>query len=319
MQKNKAIVNLSLPSSDAVQEPCVHRSHNTRTRKSLLALSVALLGILPLVGCSAGQEGGEAAADGATNAATNTPAIHVSQTSMLLHNGEPAVARTYREALANCTGAVTPLADDVVAKLGRTYLETWYEGPRMSVQADRWDFKNVDAAAGCQFEPVHASMLTVIAPGAATMADLTAKTATRADSPGVVREVVAQDDEAAESAADDDAKMRAAVMGELAKTGQADLVAQNEGSATVAGQPCVQSGSAHGQTCVWSGGAKWGFVTDSSATADRMDAPVDNIPLSVTPADGEGYQLTTQSMSVGTPIDDKVFALPSDIAIKPAS
>jgi hypothetical protein len=314
MQKSKQAIISDSIANGVPSEP----ASDTRLRRSLLVLSVALLGILPLVGCAAGQDDGEAFS-GTANAAKNTPPIHVSQTSVLLHNGELAVAQTYREALANCSEDLTPLPDDVVAKLGRTYLETSYEGARMSVKADRWDFRNKDDAAGCQFEPVHESKLTIIAPGAATTVDLTAKTATRQDSPGVMREATVQDAKATQAATDDDAKMRAAVMAELEKKGQGDLMAQSEGAATIAGQPCVQSKNAQAESCVWSGGAQWGFVTDTSATADRMDAPVDNIPLSVKPADGEGYRLTTQSMSVGIPIDGSVFKLPSNIAVKPAS
>lgn len=320
MQKEKAIANAFHASGSAIGHLRSYRRSGVpgRARTSVLFLSFAMLGVLPLVGCSASPQGGEADR-GTANAAKNTPPIHVSQTSVLLHHGEPAVAQTYREALSRCSGAVTPLADDVVAKLGRTYLETWYEGSRMAVKADRWNFKNADAAEGCRFEPVHASELTIIAPGGATTADLAAKSATREDSPGVVREAVAQTSKATDAAADDDARMRAAVMGELDKTGQGDLVAQDEGSATVAGQPCVQSSNAQAETCVWSGGAQWGFVTDTSAAADRMDAPVDNIPLSIKPAGGDGYRLTTESMSVGTPIDGNVFELPANVAVKPAS
>ena len=282
-----------------------------------MAMTMALLATLPMAGCSAGQNGGEVGS-GADNAAIDTPSIHVRQTSVMLHHGEPAVAQTYRRALEHCSGAVTPLPADVVAKLGRTYLETWFEGPRMAVKADRWDFKNADAAAGCQFQPVHASKLTIVTPGRSVTADLVAKSATREDSEGVRREAVASEAKPAEGAADDDAKMRAAVMGELEKTGQGDLVAQDKGATTVAGQPCVQSANAQGETCVWSGGAAWGFHTDTVVSADRMDAPVDSIPLSVKPADGEGYRLTTESMSVGKPIDSNVFDLPADITVKPA-
>jgi hypothetical protein len=107
-------------------------------------------------------------------------------------------------------------------------------------------------------------------------------------------------------------------MGELQKQGQGDLVGQSAGEAKVAGQPCVRLSSSQGETCVWSGGRKWGFVTDTAADADRMDAPVDNITLSNKPADGNGYQLTTDSMSVGTPIDDKVFVLPGKLAVTQA-
>lgn len=315
MRRYTVIVNLRATTCDATQMFRVQAGlfGDRRVRASLRLLFV----VVPLVGCSAGHDE-SATRRVAANLAMNTPAIHVRQTSVLLHKGKPAVERTYREALANCSGSVTSLADDVVAKLGRTYFETWYEGPRMVVQADRWDFKNADSAAGCHFEPVHESTLTIIAPGAATTVDLMTESAIRKDSHGVVREVTTLNTKAAKDAVDEDAKLRAAVMVELYKSGQSDLVAQDAGSATVAGQPCLTSKNPQEESCVWSGGAKWGFVTDTSAATDRMDAPVDNIPLSVKPVNGEGYRMTTESMSVGTPIEDNVFELPANIAIKPA-
>ena len=140
---------------------------------------------VPLVGCSAGDGGdsGGDAQDGAVNLAQKTPPIHLNQTSVLLHDGVPAAEHTYREALARCSAGavpVKPLADDVVAKLAHTYLETWYDGERMAVKADRWDFRSAGAsAAGCVFEPVHDARLTIVEPGSTTVADLVKGTATR--------------------------------------------------------------------------------------------------------------------------------------------
>ncbi|MHB1057457.1 MAG: hypothetical protein ACYC0F_06210 [Rhodanobacter sp.] len=296
---------------------------NKASRRCLAAaLAGCLLTTLPLAGCSAGSDAADASGN-AANLARETPPIHVSQVAVLLQDGEPAVEHTYREALARCSGGslpVKPLADDVVGKLGRTYLESWYEGARMAVKADRWNFKEAGAStAGCTFEPVHESRLTIVEPGSSTVADLVHDTATREDSDGVVREAVAQaGGDAADDTAQDDAKLRAAVMGELQQKGQGDLVGQGQGEQRVAGQPCTATGNAQVETCVWSGGSKWGFVTDTDAGADRMDAPVDSIPLLVKPAGGNGYRLTTSAMSVGTPIDGKVFHLPAGVAVAPA-
>ncbi|MDQ6647997.1 MAG: hypothetical protein M3Y93_12350 [Pseudomonadota bacterium] len=113
--------------------------------------------------------------------------------------------------------------------------------------------------------------------------------------------------------------LREAVTGELAKAGQGNLVAQDEGKVNIAGQPCTQSRNAQVETCVWSGAAAWGFVTDTSASVDRMDAPIDSILLSVNPVGGEGYRLTTESITVGTRIDGSVFKVSSNIAFKPSS
>ena len=66
---------------------------------------------------------------------------------------------------------------------------------------------------------------------------------------------------------------------------------------------------------MWSGGEQWGFVTDKAEMSDRMDAPTDSITLWSKPTDGNGYELTTQSMTVGVPIDAKVFEVPANIKI----
>lgn len=273
---------------------------------------VALL-VLGLAACSHGSEG-----DAQDNAAASTPPIHVTQTIVALKDGQPASEQLYREALARCSGgvAVTPLSDDVAGKLGRTYLDIWYEGNRMAVKADRWDFATADgAASGCRFMPVHDEQLTVVAPGKATVADLVKGTARQEPSEGVIRTAVADGGKQATGDADDEARLRAAVMAKLQQKGQGDLVNQSGGSATAAGQPCERQHSAQADSCLWSGGRRWGFVTDGSADADRMDAPTDSIPLWIKPADGNGSELTTQSMSVGAPIDDRVFALPSSVKV----
>lgn len=326
--KQQAMIEARTTRSGIAQGSCSSNTpgHRRPLRQLSVALCTVLLATVPLVGCSSGDGGdsGGDAQDGAVNLAQKAPPIHLNQTSVLLHDGVPAAEHTYREALARCSAGavpVQPLADDVVAKLGHTYLETWYDGERMAVKADRWDFRSAGpSAAGCVFEPVHEARLTIVEPGATTVADLVKGTATRERFDGVVREAVAGDEDgtAPDDVAQDDAKLRAQVMGELQKQGQADLVGQSAGEAKVAGQPCVRLSSSQGEACVWSGGRKWGFVTDTAADADRMDAPVDNITLSNKPADGNGYQLTTDSMSVGTPIDDKVFVLPGKLAVTPA-
>lgn len=311
--------------SDIAQGQPVGRRHGragSQARHFSVALYAVLLASVPLAGCSAGAGGAEAKTD-AANLALKTPPIHVRQTSVLLHQGVPAAEHLYQEALARCRAGsmpVTPLPESVVAKLGHTYLDTWYDGARMATKADRWDFKSADGAApGCVFEPMHESRLSIIEPGSATVVDLIKGTATREPSKGVRREIAAQDDkQAGADTAQDDEKLRAAVMGELQKQGQGDLMAKTEGESTMAGQPCVRFSSSQGEACVWSGGKKWGFVTDTAASADRMDAPGDNITLSNKPANGEGVQLTTDAMTVGTPIDGKVFAVPANVAIAPA-
>lgn len=286
--------------------------------RTLMPLAVALAVALPATGCTSGAGATSQVASTSGQAGGNTPPIHVEQTIVFLKNGVPAVEANYRAALAKCSAGplpVQPLSPDVVGKLGRTYLDIRYEGARMAVNADHWDFKSVEhpATVGCAFGVVHASQLTIVKPGASIGIDLVKRTGSSEASPGVVRSAVP----AAPSGGDD--KLQAAVAAELAKQGQGDLMGQGAGNGTGAGQPCKRGHSTFGEFCVWSGGQQWGFVTDKAETNDRMDAPTDSITLWSKPAGGNGYQLTTQSMTVGTPIDGKVFEVPSNVAISKAN
>lgn len=286
----------------------------------ILTLAATSLMAFPLMGCSQGGDPDSSADSGDANVASSTPAIHVRQTMVLLDNGQPKVERHYRQMVADCqkgSWPLKPLDEDVVKKLGRTYLESWYEGARMAVRADRWDFTESEAPNTCQFVPVHQSQLTLTAAGADITADLIGKTATRQPSDGVVRQAVTAGTSAETS---DDQDLKAAVAARLASQGQGNLMSHDAGGeSTGAGQPCVRSSDpSYGESCVWSGGRKWGFVTDKADTSDRMDAPADSILLWGKPADGNGLQWTTEQMTVGQSFDDNVFDVPSGIAVKAA-
>lgn len=281
------------------------------------SLVLAFAAVLSVTGCSRGTSSTAQAESSTGQAGSNTPPIRVEQTIVFLKNGAPAVEANYREALAKCSAGPLPvqsLDPDVVGRLGRTYLDIRYEGARMAVNADHWDFKSVEhpPTIACAFAAVHASNLTIVKPGAAISIDLVKRTATSAASPGVVRAPVAVPSEG-------DDKLQAAVADELAKQGQGDLIEQDAGSGTGAGQPCKRGRSTFGEFCVWSGGRQWGFVTDKAETNDRMDAPTDSITLWNKPIDGNGYELTTRSMTVGTPIDEEVFEVPSNITMSKAN
>jgi hypothetical protein len=284
--------------------------------RSILTLAVVSLMAFPLMGCSHGGDADSGTENGDANVAGSTPAIHVRQTMVLLDNGQPKVERNYRQMLADCQkapGPLKPLDEEVVKKLGRTYLESWYEGARMAVKADRWDFTAREAPATCEFVPVHKSQLTIIAGGGDITADLIAGTATRQSSEGVVRHAVAAE-------TSDDKDLRAAVAAKLASQGQGNLMSQASGESRDAGQACARNNDpAFGESCVWSGGQQWGFVTDKADTSDRMDAPTDSILLWSKPTGGNGLQWTTQQMTVGQGFDDNVFDVPSGIAVKAAN
>lgn len=283
---------------------------NSMQRVVLTIVSSALL-MLPLTGCSSSsdanpsRDGNDAAQ---VNLARNTPPIHIEQTVILLDDGQPKVERGYRRMLADCLKApwpVKPLEEDVAKKLGRTFLEIWYEGTRMAVKTDEWDYTVSEAPALCEFKAIHESKLTVTAPGKALDVDMIQKTGTRQSSAGVVRYSEPM------STGDDD-ELRAAVAAELQKHGQGDLLEKDLGEANEAGQPCKRvSDPVVGESCIWSGGRSWGFVTDQPVSSTY--ASEDTILLRREPPAGSGEQWSTQKMTVGKSFRDNAFAEPSSI------
>jgi hypothetical protein len=288
-------------------------------QRSMTWLVSALIAI-PLAACSAsGNHDASGGADDKHNAAGSTPPIHVSQTMVVLRDGQPASEQNYRQALADCRKGpfpTQPLSDDVVGKLGRTFYDVWYEGARISEHADRWDY---ETAGTCQFKPVHESTLAIIKPGEAVTIDLVGKTGTRQSSDGAVRQASPRDttsDAAKPADSDDDAALRAAVAAQLNKQGQGDLMARSAGTDSAAGQPCKRLDQPGiGESCVWSGGRKWGFSSDVVDDSEGLSGRIDSILLWRHPPQGTGKQWTTEKMTVGDAIDGKVFEVPSGIAI----
>lgn len=281
---------------------------------------VPALIVVPLAACSAsGDHEVDDHAAGARNAAGSTPPIHVSQTMVVLRDGQPASERNYRQALADCRKGPFPtqaLGDDLVGKLGRTFYDVWYQGARVSERAERWDYETVGT---CQFKPVHESTLAIIKPGEAVTIDLIGKTGTRQSSDGVVREAPAGDSAGATTRpADDgdDAALRAAVAAQLNKQGQGDLMARPGGTDSAAGQPCKRvEQPGIGESCVWSGGRQWGFSSDVVDDGEGLNGRLESILLWRQPPQGTGRQWTTEKMTVGEAIDGKVFDVPSGIAV----
>jgi hypothetical protein len=208
--------------------------------RSMLTLAAMSLMAFPLMGCSHGGDADSGADSGDANVASSTPAIHVRQTMVLLDNGQPKVERNYRQMLADCQkgpGPLKPLDEDVAKKLGRTYLESWYEGARMAVKADRWDFTAREAPDTCQFVPIHKSQLTIIAAGSDITADLIAGTAMRQPSEGVVRHAATAEtsddkDLKAASPATQDRSARATTILPLAKAAYGAAVSNGGSSPT---------------------------------------------------------------------------------------
>lgn len=250
------------------------------------------------------------------NLALRTPVIHVEQTIVMLKDGVPLVEAGYRHSLETCKPGpwqTEPLPADAVAKLGRTYLDIWYDGPRMATHSVTWNVTMAPDGPPCRFRLVRESELqSIVQPGWAVTIDLVAKKALRSPSRGVVREPVP--DETPE-----DAKLRAAVAAELAKKGMGSAIGQTLGAGTGAGQPCVRRyDQTDGEFCMWTGGGKWGFTPDGKVSAAYgSDDAV--LLWSKPPAKGAAFKWETRSMTIGGRADERAFAMPTGISVRQAN
>jgi len=274
--------------------------------------------LLPFVltACSGQAHGGSDGQtdDGQTSSTSDTPPIHVRQTLVDLKDGKPVLEQLYRKALTACSKLsvpVKPLDSDTVSKLSRSYVETWYEGNRMTVRQDDWSY---DTRQLCLFSPVHHAKLWIVDPDGAQRIDLDRHTGSVDDNIRFERNKAEQ----TEAPPDDD--LKAAVATQLKQQGQSDLMAQDAGQRSEAGQPCRQIRNAVIDMCVWTGGTKWGFdTTVSNGPYSIVLSRLRSIVLSAQPADGgDGQYLSTQKMTVGTRFDDGVFSRPSGIAMDKA-
>jgi hypothetical protein len=237
------------------------------------------------------------------SAAVEMPAIYVAQTLVLMDAGQPRIEGNYRQLLDACQKAgvpVTPLGDDDVSKLGRTYYQLWFEKQRVAFQKDEWDFElEGDGYKSCPFKVKHTSLRGVTTAAASYEMNLVANTSVT-EAPLMDLSRFAADEE--------DSQLSAG----LAKLGY-----QRLGYANDAGQRCLRWRDPSGiESCTWSEGVKWGFSpSEDSAQATSYDPGV--IVLWVTPANGTGDKLTTQKMTVGgEPFDDALFVPSTGLSMK---
>lgn len=274
-------------------------------------LALAAPALLATSALAAGTQDPEA------NIAGKAPVIHLEQVAVLLRDGKPVVEGNYRYMLANCNEGdipVKPLPEKIAKKLGRTFFHVWYDGRRLSVRTDSWDYA-VAKDKLCQFEPVHEAELSIDRPGELFHAKLTEGTATRQPSDGVVRHPLRKESDA-------DKAMEAQVKAMLKKQGMGDLMDSRESEAEVAGQPCHRRESdLTGSSCAWSGGTQWGFAPepftpDAMAEDISLAIPYDAVLLSAEPADGDGIEWQTESMTLGGTVDDAAFSEPQGLTVK---
>jgi len=262
--------------------------------------------LLPLLLAACGRQ---AAGQAAPGAAPELPPIHVEQTEELRRGGAVVDEKNYRLAWTHCQAIPNvpkkPLDEEDARRLGRTYYQLWYAGQHLAVRSDHWTFKPDSL---CRFSPVHQSDLAIVGTEGAQLIDLTAHT--RHFDPNIrlqPRPAVAP--------ADDDEALRAKVQAQLQQQGYGAAVAQPQGDAAEAGQPCRRFRDATSEACVWSGGDSWGFGASAGIGVASWAGYA--LALRMEPAGrGDGQYLTTQRMTVGQPFDRHVFDLPSGLADK---
>ena len=273
----------------------------TLKHRNIAILALFAFGSLPMAACT---QGNSSADEGSRSTISDVPPIYVAQTLVLLVNGQSPEEKEYREGLTACRNAgasVTPLNDEDVGKLGRTYYQLWFEGGRSAWQEDQWKYNMAgDGVMSCDFSPVHTSEKVITTAKASYEIDLIANTA--------VSEPPLRDTGGGSGGADDDDQL---------DPGAAQAGLQRMGYATDAGQRCLRWRTLSGiESCTWSEGSRWNFPRDEgSDQAVSYDPGV--IVLWVHSADGIVPELTTQEMTVGgQPFDDALFQPPSGVTVK---
>lgn len=297
-----------------------------------------LVGLAVGVGCVVGSasagEGRDASAD--VNVAPDTPPIHLRQTGWYVKHGRPYVQGEYADLLRTCRKAdfpTTPLAGDIVKKLGRSYYDIWIEGARLAIRSTSWGFDVDDGEQACRFRAVRSERAAIANENGIYSLDLDVHSAHRRAADRKIVRYARKPRTPAAQRADD--KQRAAVMALLKKQGYGQIADEaastRTSSARVAGQPCRKTQKrSSGSVCVWSGGRRWGFddVADHSpgyisgytpllTSVDVVLLPGDSLILSASPANDEGERLTTQMMTVGKPPQTSVFDVPANVSIEP--
>lgn len=281
------------------------------TRRGRIATAAVAALIIALSACH-DRAAGNADAERAINAepdniAAKAPPIYLEQTVVVLQDGQPTVEKNYREALADCLKVpqwpARPLAEDIVKKLGRTYIKTQFDGRRMASRVDTWGFTESEAPHICQFYPTHEASVSIIEPGVATTIDLIKHKRKTNPSDGVVRYPPPP-------VGGDEASRKAKVAELLRQRGYdqaAGDVTQPSIRSSEAGQPCALKHTSLADICMWSGGRQWGFSTDGTALLDGRPPAMDSIQLRRDPAKGTGFRWRTTRMIVGGHNGDTLF------------
>ena len=221
----------------------------------------------------------------------NLPPVHVDQTVELLLEGSNSARDTYQRTLRNCQAAgmqSRALPEVDVARVGVTRYEAWFEPTREVIRERSWQVVNDGPAGTCLFRLEMTGLQETTTAQRYEQLDLaTGERSVQPSAPDALSRVPAEREEE-----------------------EASMGFEGPERKTVSGQACnewVNRSSAFRQ-CVWAGGAAWGFT--SGGLNDHRPRR-DFIVLEQTPLSGQGYKVTTTSITVGQAFDAALLQSPS--------
>lgn len=242
--------------------------------------------LLLLAACGASSAEGAKDAEAGDDTSTKMPPIHVSQIVELLHDGENGERTAYLQALSACQAAglaTTPLAGQEVEKVGQTRYQLWIDAQREVIRQESWDATLKGPDGTCHFQLGYDGSQETMDANRYVQVDLaTGDKVEEPSSPEAIAHVAADPSET------------------IAPPGVSGPVPRQ-----VAGQPCNEwtSQSVGNRQCVWSAGAPWGFTPGAQNDEHRPSREL--IVLEQVPISGNGYRVTTETMTVGAAFDQE--------------
>ncbi|WP_049623383.1 hypothetical protein [Frateuria defendens] len=231
--------------------------------------------------------------------ADNMPTLHLEQTIFMTSSGQPQEEMAYRKMLADCQAAgepITPVPPSEIGRIGRKKVAQTVEAHRWSRRVDAW---KVDVSRPCQFVLKQTSEQEITtSEGKSYKVDL-------ATGQGDVQDVGSPQP----NGPVDDGDLDAVAAGAGWK---------REGKSQAAGQACdVWVAPAGDRYCVWSGGTQWGY---SRSGINALDGDGESsggaIVLQATPpAANFGWNVQTDTFTVGKAADESTFAIPANAKI----
>ncbi|WP_368562954.1 hypothetical protein [Pseudoxanthomonas sp. UTMC 1351] len=257
-----------------------------RTSRPLLLRALPAPVLLLLTACGASSAEGAKDADATDDASAKMPPIHVSQIVELLSEGENGRRTAYLQALDACQAAglaTTPLAEEDVAKVGQTRYQLWMDAQREVIRQESWDATLKGPDGTCHFQLGYDGSQETMDAKRYVQVDLA--TGEKVEEP---------------SSAEAISHFAADPSEDIAPPGVSGPVRRQ-----VAGQPCNEwtSQSVGNRQCVWSAGAPWGFTP--GAQNDEYRPSRELIVLEQAPISGNGYRVTTETMTVGAAFDQE--------------